>query len=62
MLAFQSPIERAFELARTSNCRSIEEIRKRLSREDHLNVDAHLAGTAIRKQLKALIRERLTTA
>lgn len=48
-------VQRAFELARGGSCRSLDDIRRRLSREDCLNVDAHLAGKAIRKQLKMLL-------
>jgi hypothetical protein len=50
-------IERAFELARTGGCRTMDELRKRLSRESYIAVDAHLAGASIRRQLKALMRE-----
>jgi len=50
-------IERAFELARTGGCRTMDDIRRRLSRECYIAVDAHLAGASIRKQLKALMRE-----
>ena len=50
-------VERAFELARTGGCRTVDEIRKRLARESYLAVDAHLAGASIRRQLKALMRD-----
>jgi hypothetical protein len=50
-------IERAFELARTGGCRTMDDIRKRLARECYIAVDAHLAGASIRRQLKALMRE-----
>lgn len=48
-------IERAFELARLGQCRTLEDIRKTLSRECYSSVDAHLSGGTIRRQLKALI-------
>ena len=50
-------VERAFELARTGRCRTVDEIRKRLARESYVAVDAHLAGASIRRQLKALMRD-----
>jgi hypothetical protein len=43
-------IERAFELAHRST--TIEEVRKVLKHEGYSNVDAHLAGPAIRADLK----------
>jgi hypothetical protein len=43
-------IERAFQLARDSN--SVDDIRKVLRQEGYSNVDAHLAGAAIKAQLK----------
>ena len=46
----QNIIERAFEVAREST--SIEEIRKVLRREGYSNVDAHLAGSSIKAELK----------
>jgi hypothetical protein len=48
-------IERAFELALDGSCRSLDDIRRRLAREQYAHVDAHLAGTTIRKQLKAML-------
>ena len=48
-------VERAFELARDGRCRTLEEIRRTLAREQFGNVDAHLAGFGIRTQLKALM-------
>ncbi|AQR73384.1 hypothetical protein BXU08_06745 [Sphingomonas sp. LM7] len=53
-------MERAFELARGSSCRDIEEIRRKLTAENFSNVDAHLGGTTVRKQLRALIEQRAT--
>ena len=49
-------VQRAFELAASGDCRKIEELRTRLRREKFDNVDAHLAGGAIRHQLLAIIR------
>lgn len=49
-------ISRAFELAKSGNCRSVYQIEKRLSREGHAEASEHLSGTLIRRQLNALIR------
>jgi hypothetical protein len=49
-------IERAFELARSGDYSSIEDIRKQLRRERQSNVDAHLHGSLLvdlRKAMKA---------
>lgn len=43
-------IERAFELARSSV--NIEQVRNALRREGYSNVDAHLAGRAIKADLR----------
>lgn len=48
-------VARALEIAREGNCRTISDIRRRLSREGHENVDAHLAGATIRRQLRVII-------
>ena len=50
-------IERAFELAREGQCRSLDDIRRTLAREHFGNVNAHLAGLGIRNQLRRLMRE-----
>jgi len=52
-----SIIERAFELARAGDCATIDDIRKRLKAERYSQVDAHLAGTSVRRQLLDLCRE-----
>lgn len=46
-------VERAFQLAK--ECRSIEEIRVRLRREGYSNVDGHLQGPSIRRDLTKLL-------
>ena len=50
-------LERAFELARTGECTSVDDIRKRLKAEQYSQVDAHLAGASVRRQLLDLCRE-----
>jgi hypothetical protein len=48
-----STIERAFELARSGEYRSVQEIKRRLRDEGFAAVDAHLAGRGISDQLRA---------
>jgi hypothetical protein len=48
-------IERALEIAASGECRTIDDVRRRLSAERYMNIDAHLAGKAIRGQLRALM-------
>ena len=43
-------IERAFQLARETD--NVDQIRKRLRSEGYSNVDAHLAGSSIKAELK----------
>jgi Zn finger protein HypA/HybF involved in hydrogenase expression len=47
-------LERAFDLARSGTCANIDEIRLTLKRERFDQVEAHLAGHSIKKQLRAL--------
>jgi len=46
-------VERAFEIA--PDCATLDEVRKRLKQEGHSQVDAHLAGPALRAQLAKLL-------
>lgn len=48
-------VVRAFELARSGGCESVQEIEKALIREDYEDVLAHLTGPLIRTQLRDLI-------
>jgi hypothetical protein len=57
-MARKTLMERAFELASESGCRDIDEIRRKLTAENFANVDAHLSGVTVRKQLRSIIRER----
>jgi hypothetical protein len=50
-------IERAFALARSGTCNNVAEVRLALKREGFEQVEAHLAGPAIAKQLRALCEE-----
>ena len=49
-----STIERAFALARSGTCTSVQDIRVSLKRERFDNVEAHLAGPSLARQLRAL--------
>jgi hypothetical protein len=50
-------LERAFVLARSGSCASVGEIRLTLKRERFDQVEAHLAGHAIGRQLRRLCEE-----
>ncbi|HWT13218.1 MAG TPA: hypothetical protein VN231_10735 [Allosphingosinicella sp.] len=47
-------LERAFALARSGDCSNVNDIRQRLRAERFDQVDAHLAGPAITRQLREL--------
>jgi hypothetical protein len=53
-----STTQRAFELARDSQCRDIADIKRRLTVEGHSGVEQHLAGLSIKKQIKSIIGHR----
>lgn len=50
-------LERAFELARSGGCASVQDIRRRLKSEGYDQVEAHLAGPSLGKQLRRLCEE-----
>ena len=50
----RSTVERAYQLARTGSFRTIEEISHQLKQERQEAVDAHLAGSSIRKDLRQI--------
>lgn len=49
-------IERAFQLA--PECATIDEIRLKLKREGYSEVENHLQGGSIQKDLKRLLKRR----
>ena len=51
-----STIERAFQLARDSDCRSMGDLRTVLKLERYDCVDAHLSGKSIGRQLQAAMK------
>lgn len=54
-MSSKGTVERALEIAASGECRTIDDVRRRLSMERLTSVDAHLAGRAIRAQLRALM-------
>ena len=52
-----STLERAFELARSGDYANASEIRSQLKRERHDQVEAHLQGPSISRQLRLLCEE-----
>ncbi|MES3151477.1 hypothetical protein [Sphingomonas faeni] len=48
-------VERAFELARSGSCNSVNDLRQRLRREGYDAVHIHLHGASINKQLVDLM-------
>ncbi|MBC7912279.1 MAG: hypothetical protein H7Y30_17360 [Pyrinomonadaceae bacterium] len=50
-----SIIDRAFELAADKKCHSITDIKRVLATEHYLNIDQHLRGPLLRKQLKLVM-------
>ncbi|HEY6916921.1 MAG TPA: hypothetical protein VI381_04700 [Allosphingosinicella sp.] len=57
MTSSPTTLERAFELARSGECAAVADIRARLKQERHDQVEAHLAGPSINRQLRALCEE-----
>ena len=51
-------IERAFQLAKEGACRSVSDIRERLTAEGYEGVFSHLNGMSIRRQLNAALEAR----
>ena len=49
-------IERAFQLA--PECRSIDELRRKLTAEGYASVEAHLRGRHIRSQISTLLKQK----
>lgn len=49
-------IERAFQLA--PECRSIDELRRKLTAEGYASVEAHLCGRHIRSQISTLLKQK----
>lgn len=56
MTDHQSTVARAFEIARSGTCRTVDELRKRLKAERYESVDSHLSSGSLSKQLRALLK------
>jgi len=50
----QTTLERAFSLARSGSCAGLDDIRRILKRERFDQVEGHLSGPSLGKQLRAL--------
>jgi len=50
-------IERAFQLARSGQCRSMADIHQQLRREGFIQIQEHLSGRLIKSQLTRLIND-----
>ena len=48
-------LERAFEIARAGNARTVTDIGKQLNREGYELVQPHLNGSTVQRQLRTLI-------
>ena len=55
-------LERAFELARSGSCATVQDIRRKLKSEGYDQVEAHLSGPSLGKQLRRLCEEATRTA
>lgn len=55
----QNILRRAFELAKTGQVRTVEDIRRKLTAEGFDGAHSHLAGPSVAKQLKGLIAQRI---
>jgi hypothetical protein len=51
-MSTRNTVERAFELAASGEVQTFDDLRRKLQWEGYEAVEAHLAGSAIRKQLK----------
>lgn len=54
----KTTVERAFELAREGQCRSVDDIRRQLKAERFDAVEGHLSGGTLRRQLVGAINSR----
>jgi hypothetical protein len=61
-MSTRNTVERAFELAASGEVQTFDDLRRKLQWEGYEAVEAHLAGTAIRKQLKELLSSRAPLA
>jgi hypothetical protein len=57
MTSGPTTLERAFTLARSGEYATVSDIRAQLKRERHDQVEAHLSGASITRQLRRLCEE-----
>jgi hypothetical protein len=57
-----SALERAYQLARSGNCRGLSDIRAALKSEGYVRYDSLLDGLGLRRQLKQLCASARTQA
>jgi len=57
-----STIERAFEIARSQDCHSLDELRSKLSREGYADAVAQTSFPFVRKQLQDLMQGRTASS
>lgn len=50
-----SLLERAYQIARSGECAGLSDLRKQLRAEGHQQIEGHLSGLALRRELAALI-------
>jgi hypothetical protein len=61
MAASPRTLERAFEIAKSGSARNVEDVRRQLKAERFEQVESHLGGASIQKQLKDIIRLRVNS-
>jgi hypothetical protein len=54
----KTTLERAYELARSGPCRTVEEVRRQLTKEKYDSVLEHLGGHSIQRQLNVMLKAK----
>jgi hypothetical protein len=57
-----STVERAFQIARSGECQSLDDVRTMLTREGHTDASAQTSFPLVRKQLQDLLTGRTGSA
>lgn len=60
-MTLSNPVERAFTLARSGECRDVRELEQRLKHEGFFNVQHHLTSPSLRRQLREMMAKALQT-
>lgn len=50
------PMERAFVIARSGECKNMVELERRLKTEDFSSVSEHLSARSLRRQLQSIMK------